>query len=135
MNDNKLAWILTIGFVALSLAGLVGLVASSPVPGAATSRTPPRSGEAKEYARLFQEHTRLQARVNFCEAQSRGDAPSYRRLCDEAEQAKLDEHRRRIAQIDVELERLRTGNAAANAGGALQDAPGSETDSADEAAE
>ncbi len=134
MNDNKLAWILTTVFVGLSLAGLVGLVAFSPAPGAVNAQQAPRSGEAAEYARLFQERTRLQARVNFCEAQSRGDAPSYRRLCDEEEQAKLDDHRARIAQIDAELERLRTGGANPAVAPAGEDAD-AESESAEEAAE
>ena len=124
MNDNKLAWILTTGFVGLSLAGLVGLVALSPVPGVANAGSTPRSSEAAEYARLFQERTRLQARVNFCESQSRGDTPSYRRLCDEAEQAKLDEHRARIAQIDAQLRAMRDGSgASADAGESAEPEP------------
>ena len=56
---------------------------------------------------MFQERNRLQARVNYCERQKQGDTPAYRRACDEAEIAKLDEYRKRINEIDAELAKLR----------------------------
>ncbi|MCR9145516.1 MAG: hypothetical protein NXI24_24970 [bacterium] len=112
MNENKIAWIITFACVGLMVAmiALIGMRS----PGGSGLNSGQNSGPAASaYARLFQERNRLQARVNYCERQAEGDTPAYRRACNEDEIAKLDEYRKRVAQIDAELKQLRASTGPA----------------------
>ena len=109
MNDNKLAWIITGTVLALAFILVILLAAYSPGgPGAAATTG---NETVSQYARMFQERNRLQARINYCERQQKGDTPAYRKMCDEDEMARLDEYRTRIAEIDANLKELRENPA------------------------
>ncbi|MEQ9362870.1 MAG: hypothetical protein RIF32_01425 [Leptospirales bacterium] len=109
MNENKLAWVVTIGCLGL-ISGAIAIAAAFS-PAAPDARAADASATTSAYARMFQERNRLQARVNYCERQKAGDTPAYRRACDEAELAKLDEYRKRVAEIDARLVELRESSA------------------------
>lgn len=109
MNDNKLAWILTLSVMGLISALLLLAISYSPALPDATSAAENTTTTA--YARMFQERNRLQARVNYCEQQQSGTTAAYRRACEDDELAKLDEYRERIAEIDAELKKLRGSQA------------------------
>lgn len=109
MNENKLAWIIT-GVTLGLLCGLLVLAALFS-PAAPNRNANTNNATVSQYAQMFKERNRLQARVNYCERQKQGDTPAYRRACDEAEIGKLDEYREQIKRIDAELAKLGESSA------------------------
>ena len=94
-NPEKTAWSLAAASLAAVLAGMILILSGA---------RKPRIPESHADSELLRERMLLQARVNVCNFEKSADRTRSRtNVCDPSEEKRVEDYRKRIAEIDRTL--------------------------------